>query len=361
MATFASRVSYFPLNVEEDVNVFEREYLLGGKGTDTTAKSHNNNNKNEASGKLQMDFFLDDPLPAEYNVKIAWFSNITSLILGIGLVIVCAVEGKDSRNADENCPLLSIGIALGVVVLLNSLLGLVGIAKRKHDYGAVTLNANVAVTQLVILFSVLFAIAVLIHWDFSGQPAHQLFFPIETVGVRHRYLIWGTALLISLSSVAFLYGVLGLANQAIWSGHDSVFSWTLYSSCVLMMLAGLSMGIAGIAVWFTGEMKALPHPVWMIGSMVTGVALFVVGVTGLQIKKKEHIDYFLIWLPLVSACVILFSIGNAATGETDDLTQRRTLTLFSSLVGLWGQVSSIVAIIAASNWRHNMKISALTR
>lgn len=56
-------------------------------------------------------------------------------------------------------------------------------------------------TLLAMMLLVLLAVSTLSHWDAGGQPVTSYFHRPETVGIRHRYLIWGLALATALATV----------------------------------------------------------------------------------------------------------------------------------------------------------------
>jgi len=42
-----------------------------------------------------------------------------------------------------------------------------------------------------------------------------------------------------------------------------------------------------------------------------------------------------------ATAVLVFSVGNAVTAETDALSARRTNVLLSGLIGIWGQLNTV--------------------
>ena len=140
--SFADRVTYFPMNVEEIPNNIEREYLLGGTG------------RKAGTNKLDLSTIDkdDEPLPPSTSNRVMLAANVVMLVrewarilqhscyarhrahfdschqlLGISLSFICWFESRDIRNADEHCPLLYIGIAIGGIVTAVALLGFLGI------------------------------------------------------------------------------------------------------------------------------------------------------------------------------------------------------------------------------------------
>jgi hypothetical protein len=349
-SSFADRITYFPLNVEEMPTNIERQYLLGG-----------------GRGKQKEELLntdIDQPLPPRIAERTLAFSNLIQMLLGVGLVVVCWYESTDSRNADEHCPLLYIGIFIGSLVTLVSLFGFIGFFSAFGGTVHVPSKKTVlyiyhtgALLSMILL--TLLAVSTLLHWDVGGQPVYDTFHQTEVVGVRHRFLIWGISLVTALATVAAIFGMLGLE----WSDGDAIFLWTLFTSSFFVSAFGGGLVAIAVCIVYYGELELLPHPGWVITSAIGGLFMVFTGIWGMIIRDApgEHnniatmssrLTNFIIFISVGAAVVLVASVGNAITAEQDSSSDRRTLALLAGLIGIWGQLTSIVALTAAARWRY---------
>lgn len=207
-----------------------------------------------------------------------------------------------------------------------------------HHYGALM--------SIVMLVSL--AVFTLMHWDIAGEPIHDLFHAPETVGVRYRFLIWGLALADALVLVVSVFGTLGRQ----WFDEDAVLRRTYVFGCVLQMLVGVSVFSLGLVMWGEGEVGKGDNPTFLIGSVVSGAALFAINALYIAADSVRRLTFYLFWLPVVALPVMAFSVANAVTAEPQNTgVPRHHNQLLSGLVGVWGQVFTVIAIVAGSRWR----------
>lgn len=345
--SFASRVAFFPLNVDEMPSEFEKQYLLGG-----------------GKPSQHQELFSRDPdapLPKTTAESLVRWANFFQLLLSVGLLVACWYESTDTRNADEYCPLLYIGMFIGGIVALISFIGLFGFM---GDFRLRNRKTFVYIyhtgTLLAMMLLVLLAVSTLSHWDAGGQPVTSYFHRPETVGIRHRYLIWGLALATALATVAAMFGTLSLE----WDDEAMIFRWTLFTACIYSFFLSAGLIALCVLVHYYGEVNKLSHPVWIIGSGVCGGLLAGVAVFGMTIRDRgdehgniakmtNHLTAFLWAMTIAAGLTLIFSLGNAVLAEAEVQSNRRTLSLLAGLVGVWGQINTIVAITAASRWRYN--------
>lgn len=356
-SSFAERVTYFPMNVEEIPNNIEREFLLGGSGR-PAAKA--NKGTIAAADYVYNRADKDDiPLPPQASNTLMLVANIAMLILGAALTFVCWYESRDSRNADEHCPLLYIGMIIGGIVIFVSWLGFLGIidcCEQNERFTILYVYHTGTLLSMVLL--VMLAVSTLIHWDLGGEVANKLFHNPETVGVRHRHLIWGVALACSLSVVAAIFGTL----SSDWSENRGIYQWTTFTSSFFALVTGACLCIIFYFMEDSDELSKLAHPLWAIGSVIAGLAFALIGLYGLvYLHESEHFDpvkmhaqlgWFMGAVTVTASTVLFFSIANTVTAEPEALSDRRTHVLLSGLIGMWAQLNTCVLLTSASRWRH---------
>lgn len=340
--SYAQRVGYIPFDIENNVTEIEKQYLLGGKGDEALTQPK----------CVQVDDFRPP-----HSDAVIIFANILSLVLGFLLFFFCIYDSVAAVQLGERCPLLIIGALIAAFSMINSVLGLYTVwssTDKKMSYSETLYYLNHMFGLVSTLFLILLAVATIIHWDVGGQPAHTLFHHQETVGIQHRYMIWGASLAIGLSVVVLLFGTLGRD----WQDEDNIFKYTVYACCSYLTLSGLALMLLGFAVWYHKELPKLDNPVPIFGAVASGAATVVVSLFALttSAERPGRITTVLLFLPLASLATILFSIMNAYSAEPARISDRRTNTLLSALIGLTSQLVTVIALNALFRWRHYINL-----
>jgi hypothetical protein len=349
--------------MDENANDIEKEYLLGGESALAREMKVRNVEKDGLLGvNLESSSGTEDPSRVANASAVMFYANVLVFMFAAGLLGFLINAYSDFVRMNQSCPVVLTGMCICGFLMVNCLIGFLArfrAGRASKGPGSASAVETLYYTNHLLAFIgvqlvTLLAVASLLHWDIGGQPAHQLFHAPETVGVQYRFAIWGCALAAGLAMIVHLYGSLGRD----WNDEDNIMRLTFRLANGVLFLIGSSLIALSVMIWYYREHISGENPWSVTGSAWAGAVLMSVAAVGMSVNqdRRKLLFAYLLMLPLVTVAVVGFSINNAIIAEPEKVSLRRTNTLFSALLGLWGQLTTIVALNAGHRWRHYLKL-----